>query len=374
MIAIAQYGDGLDGLEAMATKCGKELLQKFKDNGNKAFDPRDLIRICVTNVIMNLTYGEVSIEDVDELQRKGSEIETYFAPAGLLLLLDIFPPLRYVVPPIKTVFGEMLKVAKEFHSICDRLTQIRLKKLENSEPECFIDHFLNCLDKNLKTPKLLGNNAIEYADAYYMGVDMVFGGFSTTSNLLHILLGILVNHPEIQDKAYGDIMSVLGDKTPTIEDRSDLPYIEALILEALRYSTFGPFIVPHYSKKETCINGYLIPEKSIIFPNIWNLHRDERYWEDPWVFNPMRFIEYGEIVPPYHKNRRRVLLFGAGRRHCAGEKFAKNRLFLLLTMLLQKFKFLPAVGFPKPKHDPHEYESHLTLRIKPYHLCVQERN
>ncbi len=323
---------------------------------------------------MNLTYGEVSKEDVDKLQRKGSELETFFAPAGLLLLLDIFPPLRYVVQPIKIAFKEMLKVKEDFHSICERLTQIRLKKLESSEPECFIDHFLNRLGKNVKIPRLLSDNAFEYADAYQMGVDLVIGGFSTTSNLLHILLGILVNHPEVQDRAYGDIMSVLGDKTPTIKDRVLLPYIEALVLEALRYSTFGPVLVPHYSNKETCIDGYLIPEKSIIFANIWNLHRDERYWEDPWVFNPMRFIENGEIVPPNHKNRRRMLMFGAGRRHCPGEKFAKNRLFLLTTMLLQKFKFLPASGFPKPKHDPHEYESHVTLRIKPYHLCLQERN
>ncbi len=46
MIALAQYGDGLYRLEAMVTKCGKELLQNLKAKGNSAFNPRDLIRMC----------------------------------------------------------------------------------------------------------------------------------------------------------------------------------------------------------------------------------------------------------------------------------------------------------------------------------------
>ncbi len=121
------------------------------------------------------------------------------------------------------------------------------------------------------------------------------------------------------------------------------------------------------------LNGYLVPENTIIFLNIWNLHHDERYWDDPWVFNPLRFIKNGEIVSADHETKQHTLIFGAGRRQCPGEVFAKNRLFILVTMMLQKYKFLAAEGFPKPRHDPREYDSNLSLKIKPYHMCVQPR-
>ncbi len=87
----------------------------------------------------------------------------------------------------------------------------------------------------------------------------------------------------------------------------------------------------------------------------------------------LRFIENDAIVPEGHETKKRMLIFGAGRRECVGERVAKNRLFILVTMMLQKYKFLAAEGFPIPRHDPREYDSKMGLTIKPYHLCVQPR-
>ncbi len=100
-----------------------------------------------------------------------------------------------------------------------------------------------------------------------------------------------------------------------------------------------------------------------------------RYWEDPWRFNPDRFIENGSIIPPGHPNKQHIVLFGIGRRSCPGERFAKNRMFLLITMMLQKFRFLPADGEPKPQTDPHDYTpGFFQLEIEPYKVQIQLRN
>ncbi len=152
-----------------------------------------------------------------------------------------------------------------------------------------------------------------------------------------------------------------------------MPYVQAVILEVLRYSSFGPFLIPHYTKKGGELHGYFIPANTIVFLNVWNLHHDTRYWDHPWVFDPLRFIKNGAIVPADHENKQNMLMFSAGRRQCPGEVFAKNRLFILVTLMLQKYKFLAAEGFPKPRHDPREYNNNQTLNIKPYHLMVQPR-
>ena len=42
---------------------------------------------------------------------------------------------------------------------------------------------------------------------------------------------------------------------------------------------------------------------------------------------------------------------------CVGENLARNRLFLMVTSLLQHFEFLPADPDQPPKYDPREYDS-----------------
>ncbi len=98
-----------------------------------------------------------------------------------------------------------------------------------------------------------------------------------------------------------------------------------------------------------------------------------RYWEDPWEFIPERFIENGAIIPPDHPNKQRLLVFGIGRRHCPAGAFVKNILFLFLTMMLQKFKILPAEGELKPQTDPHDFMSVFAINMRPYKVQLQLR-
>ena len=70
----------------------------------------------------------------------------------------------------------------------------------------------------------------------------------------------------------------------------------------------------------------------------------------------------------------RNLLFGAGKRVCSGEVLAKNRLFLFMTCLLQKFKFVPVEGAKAPKHDPWTYRFGLTLMINDYEIIARSRS
>lgn len=77
-------------------------------------------------------------------------------------------------------------------------------------------------------------------------------------------------YPEIQRKAQAEIDQVIGqDRLPTFSDRPNLPYIEALLMELLRWQPVVPMAIPHMSSEEDIINGYYIPKDSVILPNIW---------------------------------------------------------------------------------------------------------
>ena len=51
----------------------------------------------------------------------------------------------------------------------------------------------------------------------------------------------MVLHPEVQVKAQAEIDNVIGrDRLPTFEDRPNLPYVDALVKEVLRWGPVAP--------------------------------------------------------------------------------------------------------------------------------------
>ena len=62
------------------------------------------------------------------------------------------------------------------------------------------------------------------------------------------------------------------------------------------------------------------------------------------------------------------MAFGAGKRNCIGEALAKPRLFLLLSSLLQMFKFVADEDQPLPPGDPCSFDMEFTLIPNKFHL------
>ena len=76
--------------------------------------------------------------------------------------------------------------------------------------------------------------------------------------------------PETQARAQNEIDIVIGgERLPTFADRERLSYTCALIKEIYRRNTVAPIGMPHSVQEETEYNGYFIPKRSTIIPNIW---------------------------------------------------------------------------------------------------------
>lgn len=63
-------------------------------------------------------------------------------------------------------------------------------------------------------------------------------------------------------------------------------------------------------------------------------HEDENVYKDAKTFNPSRFINRKGLLDLKLDTS---LPFGAGKRLCAGETFARNIMFLFLATVLQNF-------------------------------------
>jgi cytochrome P450 len=76
--------------------------------------------------------------------------------------------------------------------------------------------------------------------------------------------------PEVQRKAQLEIDDKIGrDRLPTIEDRDALPYIRAIVSEALRWHPVTPLVTPHATTEDIEYRNYVIPKGSTIVPNAW---------------------------------------------------------------------------------------------------------
>ncbi len=118
--------------------------------------------------------------------------------------------------------------------------------------------------------------SIDERDVLDIGETIVVNGQLTTPITMHTILGLLVNYQDVQEKAYSEIQEVIGDRTPSCQDKCILPYIEALIFESMRYGTIFPYGFPRCTSEDTELKGYLIPQGTMIVANIWSISHDVR--------------------------------------------------------------------------------------------------
>lgn len=84
---------------------------------------------------------------------------------------------------------------------------------------------------------------------------------------LHWFFVAMASHPEAQRKAQEEIDQVVGQVgVAEFEHRDQLPYIEAVWQEVMRWRTISQVGLPHATLVDDEYQGYLIPKGSIILP------------------------------------------------------------------------------------------------------------
>jgi cytochrome P450 len=77
-----------------------------------------------------------------------------------------------------------------------------------------------------------------------IGVAYLAGTDTTGTPVLSFFLAMLLN-PDVQKKAQAEVDRIVGaDRLPEIEDRKDMPYIEALVNELFRWLPVLPMGKP----------------------------------------------------------------------------------------------------------------------------------
>ena len=164
-------------------------------------------------------------------------------------------------------------------------------------------------------------------------VTLYLAGHETTSNALTWTFHLLAEHPEAEARLHAELDEVLDGRLPTADDLPRLRWTEQCFTEAMRL--YPPvYVLSRMAREDVEIGEWHLPAGSEVVIWVWHVHRDPRFWDEPWAFRPERFSPEASEGRP----RLAYLPFGAGPRACIGKVFAQWEGTLALATIASKVR------------------------------------
>lgn len=152
----------------------------------------------------------------------------------------------------------------------------------------------------------------------------------------------MAEHPEWQEKARAESLE-LGPELG-YDDLNRLPTLDLILKESLRLCPPVP-AQPRMAIRDTEVQGFFIPEGTIVtIPQMTN-HRDAEIYTNPSSFDPERFSpERAEDKA----HRMAWMPFGGGVHKCIGLYFGQMEIKTIMQQMLRRFEWSVADGYEIP--------------------------
>ncbi|XP_019619479.1 PREDICTED: cytochrome P450 2D6-like [Branchiostoma belcheri] len=332
------------------------LRNRIADYNGEPYDITHDISLAVANVICSMLMGK-RYDYGDETFRELSEaVATVFTELGAGQIISVFPFLRFV-PVVNRPGINALKASFKIQNVIKEEISRHRENLDRENPRDFLDFCLLEVEKQEKVEGLTEEHVL------YVALDLFFGGIHTTTNTLLWGLLYMTLNPDIQNKVQQELDAVVGESLPALSHRSQLPYVNACLLEVMRIRPVAS-LVNHTTTETDKVREYDIPKGTQVMMNMYSLHMDPAYWPDPDRFDPGRFLDAeGNVI----NKPESFMPFSGGRRVCLGEQLARMELFLFFSALLQSFTFRTPEGAPRPTTDG---AFGISLTPHPFKLCA----
>ncbi|KXN65529.1 cytochrome P450 [Conidiobolus coronatus NRRL 28638] len=247
--------------------------------------------------------------------------------------------------------------------------------------EDFISQRMKLIEKKKADPKdnLLNAMISSYLKGLMSGLELeeirdnmkllILAGHDTTAYTLTSILYLLAKNPDIQSKLRSEILNTLNNPekltTPTSEQLPQMEYLTLVIKESMRLLTPASEAEREASQEYTLSNGITIPKGTVVSLNLWAIHHNPEFYENPGEFNPERFKlnKNGE-----NQNWQPFLM---GQRSCIGMSFSLTEIKVSLILLLQQFEF--TLSENNPDFEKVRLNSNFMIFPKDLRLNVKNR-
>ncbi|XP_073970442.1 cytochrome P450 4c3-like isoform X2 [Rhodnius prolixus] len=287
--------------------------------------------LCVTN------FGcDINLNENDGIKLKEA------LDSGLELIMKFIIQIPYNISLTCAKFSKdcrrLNQLMKDYWHFCNKLLQDRLRNRtllqedEHSLPKYFSDVLLEKATKD----------KLSSEDTGKLVADFFFGGFDTSSVILHYTLLLLAIFPEHQEHVYREQMDIFGNN-PEIElsweQLSKMEFLTRVLKEVLRlYCPIGIFRKP---TSDIDLGDYKLPKGSTLFIMFYSLHRNPKIWSHPNEFHPDHFLPEECARRP----KGSYLPFSLGPKSCPGSVYAMTSLKIAVSTAIRRYKFETGVKF-----------------------------
>ncbi|EDV24787.1 uncharacterized protein TRIADDRAFT_56952 [Trichoplax adhaerens] len=167
-------------------------------------------------------------------------------------------------------------------------------------------------------------------------IELMMAGVDTTATTILWTLFILGKNPDIQDKLYHEVSSVLKDgELPDSQTLQKMPYLRGVIKESQRL-----YPVVHATARildqDVVLSGYHIPAKTRVLALMHLISRDESIFEEATKIKPERWIR-SSASSQHQRLPFSIISFGLGPRMCIGRRIAELQMELTIARLISEF-------------------------------------
>ncbi|XP_075843918.1 cytochrome P450 2B1-like [Microtus pennsylvanicus] len=322
-------GMGKRSVEERIKEEARCLVEELRKSQGAPLDPTFLFQCITANIICSIVFGErFDYKDRQFLRLLDLFYQTFSLISSFSSqVFELFSGfLKYFPGAHKQIFKNVQEILDYIgHNVEKHRTT-----LDPSNPRDFIDTYLLRMEKE----KSNQHTEFHHQNLMISVLSLFFAGTETSSTTLRYGFLLLLKYPHVAEKVQKEIDQVIGShRPPTLDDRTKMPYTDAVIHEIQRFSDLLPIGVPHKVTKDTLFRGYLLPKNTEVYPILSAALHDPRYFEQPDAFNPDHFLDANGAL----KKNEAFMPFSIGKRICLGEGIARNELFLFFTTILQNF-------------------------------------
>ncbi|EGG25212.1 cytochrome P450 family protein [Cavenderia fasciculata] len=343
-----------------------KLLMKYIDKiyeSGSLFKVQEFMKRYSVNIILEVVFSsKMDYEDkrLDKLIQLTNQNFVNNQTGNIMDVVSILQPFYYIW--IKYITGVPVDGLKAY---MNELLQEHKKDLNPEKPRDLYDQII--LD--------YGDEDVE--GILRLGVDLYLTGVEAGAVAMEWVLLYVTNYPEIQQKVYEELKKVLADDVDdsdnngmiNLKHRINCPYTLAVIKEVMRVAPAAVFGLPRIAKEDVEIGGYTVTKGTQVMMNLHSTHHDKRFYEDPYVFDPNRWLF--EDDNNRKANNMAFLPYGVGPRSCIGQHLSNDFMFIGISNILLNYNLTSPNGQNHLIDDTPIFG--LTVRSKPFSVKLEKR-